>query len=258
MNVALITWTVVLGGWVLPDLGSPVTQPVANNALPNRGVAAPVQSPAAAPARGVRNTPGVPVSSPYAGRPQAPAMSPTQASRQQMPPVPTAASAGGYGPGYANQPYGSGGSPYSAGGSRSMPGSPTGFGAPAGAPAIPTHNRARVAQPAQIGAGAPTGPSARRQVTKPFSNYQQLPVVSPYLNLDRPRSFDFDNYNTLVRPFVEQDFRNNQVQNQLQSLQNTIGGQQQSLQHLNRQMEFFQGSGQPRFFQDTGDYFPNR
>jgi hypothetical protein len=66
----------------------------------------------------------------------------------------------------------------------------------------------------------PTGPSdlglSRGPVAKPFSSYSPAPTVSPYLNLFRE---DFDgesdlNYQTLVRPMLQQQQFNEQVQRQ--------------------------------------------
>lgn len=54
---------------------------------------------------------------------------------------------------------------------------------------------------------------------KPFSSVSRDPVVSPYLNLFR-NGFDgdFDNYNTLVRPQLQQQAINTQFQQQQQML----------------------------------------
>jgi hypothetical protein len=54
------------------------------------------------------------------------------------------------------------------------------------------------------------------RVGKPFSNYSSEPTVSPYLNLFR-RDFggnDDLNYNTLVRPMLQQQQLNQQLQRQ--------------------------------------------
>ena len=63
----------------------------------------------------------------------------------------------------------------------------------------------------RIGLG--TGASA---ASKPFSNYTPAPTVSPYLNLfreERDGSSDF-NYQTLVRPLLQQQQFNQQVERQ--------------------------------------------
>jgi hypothetical protein len=65
----------------------------------------------------------------------------------------------------------------------------------------------------RIGLGTGGGGGAAR---KPFTGYSSSPTVSPYLNLFRE---DFDgssdfNYNTLVRPMLQQQQFNEQVQRQ--------------------------------------------
>jgi hypothetical protein len=53
-------------------------------------------------------------------------------------------------------------------------------------------------------------------VEKPFANYSPPPTVSPYLNLFREDDNGFDdfNYQTLVRPQLQQQQFNQQVQRQ--------------------------------------------
>ncbi len=256
MNTAFLVWTVALGGWILPEVGTSEMQRgptglapaprLASSELRGGAVSSPVRPTGSEPAAR-RPLPHVPMQ-------QAPAMSPSHAARQQIPAVPTAPDAGmHHSPtspgGYHAGP--SGGSPY---GSR-MPGTVPGAAPPSyPPPGVAQHQPSRI-QPATIGAGVAAGPMAG-SVVKPFSDYQQFPVVSPYLNLERPDGLDFDNYNTLVRPFTEQFQRNNQLQNEVQGLQNTIGQQYRAIQHMNRQMESFDGRTQPRHFQDTGGYFP--
>ncbi len=128
---------------------------------------------------------------------------------------------------------------------------------PTGAPGTPGYRQQSTVQPARIGTGIVGSPGIPANVVKPFSDYQQLPIISPYLNLDRRNGLDFDNYNTLVRPFVDQDYRNSQLQNEVQVLQNNLNQQNRALQQMNRQTELYQGQTQPRHFQDTGGYFPN-
>ena len=66
----------------------------------------------------------------------------------------------------------------------------------------------------------PTAPGARlynRRPTKPFKHVQQRPTVSPYLNLTRVDAGS-GNYQTLVRPQLEQMEFNRQQQVQLDRL----------------------------------------
>ncbi len=121
------------------------------------------------------------------------------------------------------------------------------------------HTRPGGVQPARIGTGLPTVPTVAGQIKKPFSEYRQLPIISPFLNLERAEGLDFDNYNTLVRPFIEQHQLGHQFQDEFQAIQNNLRQQQRALQHLDRQQtEFFQGHTDPRFFQNTGTYFPEK
>lgn len=260
MNAALLTWTVALGGWILPEVGVPELDrsPQGSAAAPRVAASDLHEGALRAPARAARNDPAPlgrspnaprPQASPYAPRAQAPAMSPSHAARQQMPPVPTAPAAGfPQSPGH----YG----PHSYGSAGARPGAPQNPYAPTGAPGMPSQQQ-RV-QPARIGAGMPGIAGGAGNIVKPFSDYRQLPVVSPYLNLERSGGLDFDNYNTLVRPFVDQYQQNFQVQNELQQLQNTINQQHRALQQLNRPTDLHQGGTQPQHFQNTGEYFPNR
>lgn len=256
MNTAFLTWTIALGGWILPEVGVSEMRrgPVDLAPAPRLASSQLREGAAIPPARPTVGEPAARRPLPYAPREQAPAMSPSHAARQQIPAVPTAPGAGmhhtptspgGYHAGPA------GGSPYGTPTAGTLPGTAQRSYPP---PGVPQHQPSRI-QPATIGAGFPSGPTAG-SVVKPFSDYQQLPVVSPYLHLERPDGLDFDNYNTLVRPFTEQFHRNNQLQNEVQGLQNTIDQQYRAIQQMNRQMDSFNGRTQPRQFQDTGGYFP--
>lgn len=269
MSTTLLTWTIVLGGWILPEVGSPVGATPPNVAIESprsgnsgsRGAVsrAPVQVPRSESTGivspyGQAQSPHGQGQSPYS-QGQSPYMSPSQASRHRIPAIPTAPDAGQQGMAQPTGPY-AGPAPTMQYGSRAtgvpqMPYSPT------GAPGTPGYRQQSTVQPARIGTGIVGSPGIAPEIVKPFSNYQQLPIISPYLNLDRRDGLDFDNYNTLVRPFVEQDQRNNQLQNEVQVLQNTINQQHRAIQQMNRQSELYQGQAQPRYFQDTGGYFPN-
>ena len=58
----------------------------------------------------------------------------------------------------------------------------------------------------------------RQPVSKPFKHIQQRPTVSPYLNLVRDDSGAAANYQTLVRPQMEQIDFNRQQEMQLDRL----------------------------------------
>jgi hypothetical protein len=93
---------------------------------------------------------------------------------------------------------------------------------------------------------------------KPFSNYSAAPTVSPYLNLFRD---DFDgnddfNYQTLVRPQLEQQRFNEQVQRQAMDIN-------RRLQSMSAQPDFNpQGNrnvmptGHQTVFMNYGHYYP--
>lgn len=115
--------------------------------------------------------------------------------------------------------------------------------------------------PAQIGAGINMGAGAARPPSRPFTNYEPPPVVSPFLNLERRDEFDFDNYNTLVRPFMEQRAQDLQFRNEIQSLQGTVRQRQRAFQQFEQrqqQLDVQRGDFAPGTFQDTGRFFPNR
>jgi hypothetical protein len=252
MNAAFLTWTVVLGGWVLPEVGPPEMQRAPGMALPTPRMAAgdlrggavklPQQSP--------RQPPVTRGPSPYVPREPASAMSPSHTARHQMPAVPTAADAGAAHPGQ-HYPGAPGAMPYGT----PLPNTGSAPSQPYYSPTSAAQQQRSRAQPARIGAGIVGGPGAGN-IVKPFSDYQQLPIISPYLHLERPDGLDFDNYNTLVRPFAEQFQRNNQLQNEIRGLQNNLDQQYRTIQQMNRQMDSYQGPAQPRYFQDTGGFFP--
>jgi len=94
--------------------------------------------------------------------------------------------------------------------------------------------------------------------SKPFDNYSAAPTVSPYLNLfreDLGGNDDF-NYQTLVRPQLEQQRFNEQVQRQAQDIN-------RRLQSLSAQPDFNpQGdrnvmpTGHQTVFMNYGHYYP--
>jgi hypothetical protein len=95
-------------------------------------------------------------------------------------------------------------------------------------------------------------------VNKPFSNYTPPPTVSPYLNLfreERDGSSDF-NYQTLVRPLLQQQQINQQVERQAMEMA-------RRMQSLAAQSDFTpQGStsqlptGHQSVFMYHGHYYP--
>lgn len=120
------------------------------------------------------------------------------------------------------------------------------------------YDRRRRVQPAQIGRGVATGSGMGGGIVKPFSDYQQLPVVSPFLNLERRDGLDFDNYNTLVRPLLEQHHQNRQFRDEFEIIQENLQQQQRNFQQLQRETELYRIPTAPQPFQDTGNFFPSR
>jgi len=95
--------------------------------------------------------------------------------------------------------------------------------------------------------------------TKPFSSYRTTTGVSPYLNLFRTNGFDgIDNYNTLVRPMVEQSYLNRRVSGQLQGLQSSRVRQDSSIRRIGEATSTLQGHGTPQFYQNSKGYFPGQ
>ncbi len=91
-----------------------------------------------------------------------------------------------------------------------------------------------------ISAALPTAPTVLSE--KPFSSYQTPSPVSPYLNLYRSTNLaGVNDYYTLVRPMLEQQSYNQQIQRQLQSLQKATQSQSQSLYQLDQRTDYLYG-----------------
>jgi hypothetical protein len=125
-------------------------------------------------------------------------------------------------------------------------------------------NNARARVP-NVGQASATGSGGRLGLgvggsspVKPFSNYSPAPTVSPYMNLfreDLDGNSDF-NYQTLVRPLLQQQQFNQQLQKQ--TLDNA-----QRLQQISAQADFKpQGNenqaptGHQTVFQYHGHFYP--
>lgn len=102
------------------------------------------------------------------------------------------------------------------------------------------------------------GATGSAGANKPFNNFSPAPTVSPYLNLFREDSNGNDdfNYNTLVRPMLEQQRINDQLQRQSYDVQ-------RRLQSIAAQADFNpQGdpnqapTGHQTVFQYHGHYYP--
>lgn len=95
-------------------------------------------------------------------------------------------------------------------------------------------------------------------VTKPFSDYTPGSGLSPYLELFRLDTITgADNYNTLVRPLLNQQMMNRQVGSQIRGLQNTTRSQGAAIQNLGRENRFLKGISTPQYYMNFGDYYPS-
>jgi len=269
MTTAIAISTLMLGGWVLPDMAtthggislSPSVELPSAPSLTNRTAAGSARQQAYGHG-------GSQFGSPMGrGQPQMAAPGSASASRQFVPPVPTdpEAEVPAFGTPTPVPQARSAGGLRAAGRSGYQPRSPIGRGI-AGRSPTASAERARVDQrrPASpfgssSGLQGATGGSAAAAIQRPFADYQPPPAVSPYLNLYRnDNSFDFDNYNTLVKPFEEQRRFNNRIRQDVRGLDRMSEQQQQALQRMNRQNQVFQGTTDPRHFQDTGGFYQNR
>ncbi len=257
MHVALGICVLMAGGWYLPESSdqadlAPVPRVGQYGAVPNdlstrQKMDELSNLPNTSPvARGQQRGAGGASISGGAGGPYGPAPRHPSgylgggAARGMMPMVPTDPAARewflaptDYGPGGARptRPGGNGG-----GYANNFPRSPGlgrsgGFNNPMQQPmAVPTpftsmESQNSQYQPAQIG-GAPAGmPSSNGlAASRPFSGYKPAPAVSPWLNLYRTDNAGgtIDNYNTVVKPYLDQMQQNQQYDNQISGLQTTV------------------------------------
>ncbi len=98
--------------------------------------------------------------------------------------------------------------------------------------------------------------SSQANAQQPFQNYQQSPTVSPYLNLTNNRG-GTQNYQTLVRPLLEQQQQNNQTQRQIGNLtaQQANLAQAGLTQPARGVSAAIHQTGHPAGFMITGNYF---
>lgn len=119
---------------------------------------------------------------------------------------------------------------------------------------VPNVGQSSWQQGGRINPGLPSAGSSR----KPFSSYSPAPTVSPYLNLFRE---DLDggsdlNYNTLVRPMLQQQQLNEQLQRQSYDIN-------RRLQSISAQSDFNPAgstaqppTGHQTVFMYHGHYYP--
>lgn len=85
---------------------------------------------------------------------------------------------------------------------------------------LPPLNPYPVQQPMTYNVPVQYGQHNPGAVQKPFQNYQEAPKISPYMNLYRRDNYTgIDNYNFYVKPALEEQARQQQMRNQLNSLE---------------------------------------
>jgi hypothetical protein len=89
---------------------------------------------------------------------------------------------------------------------------------------------------------------------KPFAGYQPPGGVSPYMNLFRSGTDNgtIDNYTSLVRPQLNQQYLNQQYGHDIRGLQSDTRLQNQAIMNQSRQL---QGVSTPQFYQNYGGYY---
>lgn len=71
--------------------------------------------------------------------------------------------------------------------------------------------------------GAFVGPAPAVGTGKAFAGVRPTPAVSPYMGLYAPRTLGVDNYNAYVRPQLQQEGFNRQVEGQFQTIESGRG-----------------------------------
>jgi hypothetical protein len=117
--------------------------------------------------------------------------------------------------------------------------------------------------PARVGGNGWVPPSASA-AQRPFGNYRPGPQLSPYLYLYRSSPTGIDSYNLFVRPAIEQQTFNRQVETQVHTIQTEAvlqtGTSTQGTQYGNAiQMNLFPGAVQTpsaASFMNYQSYYP--
>ncbi len=288
MNIGAGIWSLVLGGVLLPGIdsgldvpgGLRLQEPLPEIDLP--GLGSDAGGPGLGPPPGeYRREPGYPSQRPGQGTgagqgaslPSSPfgetpgAHRPWSPEEPMVPFAPTDPSAGSeavpWGPPTAGPLPGEapGQQPTLGGPSASLP-SPrlSGTGA---------YARSRAARPAyrgqssygsfasqqamMSGSGATQGPAfgPTTPISKPYENYTRPGAVSPYMQLGSriSRYGDIDNYNTFVRPALEQREASRQIGRQIQGLQHSV-------RNLSRETRSLRGVVIPQYYMNHGNYYP--
>jgi hypothetical protein len=108
---------------------------------------------------------------------------------------------------------------------------------------------------ATFGNGVGSAPASAIQ--KPYANYTPPAPISPYLNLFRNTGNPgINNYYTLVRPMLEQQAFNQQVQAGLQAAELNTRLQQLQLQQLQQQQNQMLNRPSGASFMNFQQYYP--
>ena len=97
---------------------------------------------------------------------------------------------------------------------------------------------------------------ASPNMDKAFSGYRAPSGVSPWMNLFRREGDGVNNYQSLVRPDLEQRYLNKQFGQDIRGLERDTRMQGTNLQQLNQQSRTLQGVGTPQFYMNYGNYYP--
>lgn len=96
----------------------------------------------------------------------------------------------------------------------------------------------------------------RKPIAKPFKNIQQRPTVSPYLNLVRDDSGAAANYQTLVRPQMEQLEINRQQELQINRLDRQFQDFRQESAFPQQGSEDIRATGHATRFMNRSHFYP--
>jgi len=246
MNAAIGICTLLVGGWVLPSIDPPITQPgfavdkrttaaaitpkhLGTTAVGSLGVTG--QSTGQTRQKKQREIPSTPTES-----------SSSVAGTQWMAPTASSLQTGGLRPAGSRSARAPSSRP---GSRRSKYQQQSSYSSQRSGAGRTGYTR----EPATVG--------TRLTTAKPFSNYRPEPAISPYLNLFRSDAGSgVDNYYTLVRPFVEQRHTNQSVGGKIRGLQRSSRAQGSAIRRIDRNAEAAQGKASQQYYQNFRGFFP--
>jgi len=92
--------------------------------------------------------------------------------------------------------------------------------------------------------------------TKPFASFTPSSGVSPYLNMYRSSQSQVDNYQTLVRPQIQEQAQGQRFGGEIRGLQSAARLQGTALQRLGKMNQLEQGTMAPEFFNNYQTFYP--